>query len=240
MKYLIILFLVSCSGLQIPVQQDLQKNTNYRRDMIVTVNNNSFEGMGVVKSSNLYKFHVETRGDLDMFILSSCNRDWTKEKAWNVKKKVKSGLFGWGRKIKDKTREVKFDYRPITDIEKTYCPIWLGGYEKVKGRHSWAFIDFRTPDMSLPARLECNGEATAEKGVGVCQSRTGKTQVIKFSDEMVVSPDARCDLGNNRGIRFEFELKSDFCVYRFKRIRRPHLEFRLTTFGYDKILIRQE
>ena len=208
--------------------------------MIVSVNDISFEGMGVVQSADKYEFHIEARGDLDMFILSSCNRDWTKEKAWNVKKKVKSGLFGWGRKLKNQTREIKFEYEPIEEIERTYCPIWFGGYEKEKGRHSWAFVDFRTADLILPARLECNGEVENIKGVGVCQSRKGKTQVIEFEDEMVVSPETRCDIGDNRGTRFEFTLKSDFCVYRFKRLRSPHLEFRLTTFGYDKILIRED
>jgi len=232
----------SCSVFKPNQSQNPALNTavEYRKDMLITVNGTTFEGMGVVEAAPTYNFHVESRGQLDMFLFSSCNREWMKERAWNVQKKVSSGLFGWGRKLKDQTKEVTFQYTPIEQIEKTYCPVFLAGADKDKGKHSWGFVDFRTLNMTLPARLECNGEIENSIGVGICQSRKGKTQVIEFAEEVIVSPDGSCELGLNRGKRFEFILPGNLCVYRFMRIKLPYLEFRLTTFGYDSIPIRQE
>jgi len=246
-SFTVLLFLIITSSYIFPGCKDIfpqessvRKVTGlYKRDMIITANGKTFEGMGVVPSAEKYEFHIESRGKLDMFLLSSCNRDWVKEKAWNVKKTVSSGLFGWSRKIKDQTREITFSYTPINEIERGYCPIWLGGFEKKQGRHSWGFIDFKDTMMNLPAKIECNGEVRSAKGVGVCQSRVGKIQAIEFWEEMVVSPDTECSLGKMRGRRFEFELKPNYCTYLFKRIKEPQLEFRLTTFGYDKILVRE-
>ena len=235
-----ILFLVSCSIIGPSQNPGLKTHLEYRKDMLITVNGKSFEGIGVVESADIYNFHIESRGQLDMFLFASCNREWMKERAWNVKKKVKTRLFNWGRKLKERVKEVQFEYRPIGEIEKTYCPVYMSGAEKKKEGHSWGFVDFRTPDLVLPAVIQCNGEISNIVGAGVCQSRKGKTQVIQFNDEMVVSPDASCALEGNRGTRFEFLLSRGLCVYRFTRIKRPHLVFRLTTFGYDKIPIRQE
>jgi len=233
----ILLFLFSCSS--VTTKQVLKEGTFYRRDMIIRVNDKAFEGMGVVESSSKYNFHVEARGEIDLFIFSSCNRDWTKEKAWNVTMKVKKGMFR-KRKLVDKKREIKFDYAPIETIERTYCPVRLSGVEEKKGRHSWGFIDFKTKDMILPARLECNGEASQVEGVAVCQSRAGLTQVIYFDNEMIVESDKlKCKLPTDIGTRFEFQIPKGNCVYRFMRIKDPNLEFRLTTYGYEKILIRQ-
>jgi len=240
---LLLVLLAACGSTSKIPRQNLEKGVAYRRDMMINVNGKTFEGMGVIDSADLYNFHVETRGEIDLFILSSCNRDWTKEKAWNVKMKVKSGLFNWGRKLVDKKREIKFDYEPIEEIERTYCPIWLAGAEEKKGRHSWGFIDFRTADMILPARLECNGEVLNSKGVAACQSRTTLTQVVEFESEMLLdsynAANSECKLEIDRGNRFEFQIRPGNCVYRFARIREPNLEYRLTTYGYRKILIRQ-
>jgi len=230
--------LISCSTRTI--NQKLEKDVFYRRDMIVKVNGKSFEGMGVVDSAKKYSFHIEARGELDLFIFSSCNRDWTKERAWNIKTKVKSGLFGWGRKLVDKKREIQFPYTPIREVEANYCPVWLSGAEIKRERHSWGFVDFRPAWMVLPARLECNGEVLNPRGVAVCQSREGLTQILKFKDEMLVEGDKeKCQMPSDRGSKFEFQIPYGDCVFRFLRVKKPHHEFRLTTYGYRKILIRQ-
>ena len=237
---LFLALLSSCSVLRPAENPGLDVDVLYRKDMIITVNGETFEGMGTVDAAKTYNFNVEAVGQLDMFLFSSCNREWMKERAWNVKRKVKSGLFGWGRKLRDQVKEIIFPYTPIAEIEQTYCPVSLYAAEKSPGRHSWGFVDFRTPNFVLPAELQCNGEVLSIKGVGVCQSRKGKTQVIKFTDEVVVPSSSSCPMPTERGTSFEFTLPRGECVYSFTRIKRPHLEFRLTTYGYDKIPMRQE
>lgn len=231
--FLLILF-GGCSFFEPPeVNQNLETKNFYRRDMVI----NGREGVAVLALSDKVSFHIEARGNLDLFTMVTCNQSQTKEKAWNVKQKVRSGLFGWGRKLVDKQREIKFEYRP-NELEKDgYCPIEFGGYEKDKGRHSWGFVDFQTPDATLPATLLCNGERIASKGVSICQSRAGLIQRIKFAEAVKVFPDVACNIGQTEGVVFEFELPRGQCVFRFRSTVTGR-EHRLTTLGFEKILIR--
>lgn len=205
--------------------------------MLLEVNGVSGEGVLVVPKADSYYFEVEARGDLDLFILTSCNRDWIKEKGWHVS--YKKRFLGWGkRKIEDK-RKVEFFYTP-DEIEKNgTCPVWLGGFEESKGRHSWGFVDFKSDTETLDAKVFCNGETLNEKGVSICQSRKGLIQGIRFETEVVVAPDPECDLGSNRGTYFEFPISRGECTYIFRTIKKPREEHRLTTIGYENILIRE-
>jgi hypothetical protein len=206
--------------------------------MIIEVNGLVGEGVLVVPKSRKYDFEVEARGDLDLFVLTSCNRDWTKESAWNVTIE-KKGFLGWGtRKIKDK-RKVEFSYLPDKLEREGTCPVWLGGFEQQKGRHSWGFIDFKSESETLPATIYCNGETLHEVGVSVCQARNGLVQGIEFETEVVVAPDDSCSIGKSRGTYFEFPIRKGECTYVFRTIKKPRQDHRFTTIGYQKILIRE-
>ncbi|MCK5609730.1 hypothetical protein KAR91_48095, partial [Candidatus Pacearchaeota archaeon] len=137
------LLIVGCSALP---KQILDPEIYYKRDMILTVDGFQGEGTLVVPDRKKHSFHVQARGHLDMFSLQTCHREWTKERAWNVK--VKSGLFGWGREIKKD--QIKFSLMRNTLERKDYCLIELGGYEKKQGRHSWAIIDVQSSEYELP------------------------------------------------------------------------------------------
>lgn len=226
--------LSSCSTSHI--RQQLSINTHYKRDMILSVDGHEGEGVLVVPEKDIHKFHVQARGDLDLFTLTTCHRDWTKDRAWNVK--TKSGLFGWNKKIHE--NQVKFDLK-LNELEKNdFCLIELGGYEKEKGRHSWAIIDVQTEETNLPAYVFCNGSEYQSKGVTVCQSRNGLNQGIKFEVDVLTDPDKECDLPNKRGKYFEFPIPKGKCVYLFIEVNPPHREHRLVTFGYESILIRED
>lgn len=231
----VILYLISlltgCS--EIPVNQNLNPDTFYRRDMVLEVDGIKGDGTMVAPYKTEHSFKVVSAGDLDLFTLETCHRDWTKERAWKVV--TKKRLF-WKKKI-EKKREVDFTYKP-TELEKGYCPIKLGGYDKSNGRHSWAFIDFKTPGETLQADVQCNGDQYKSTGVSVCQSRKGLKQVITFPVVVQVKPAANCSLGKVEGKVFKFNIAGGRCVYAFMEkggARRVH---RLTTLGYESILIR--
>ena len=223
-------FLVSCS--EIPVNQTLNPDKFYRRDMIVSVDGHVSEGAIVVPSKEKHLFKIEARGDLDLFTLQTCHREWTKERAWNVE--TRRRLF-WKRKIEHKSK-VDFEYKP-TRLEKGYCPIQLGGFEKSKGRHSWAFIDFETPEAKLPAVVSCNGSEYNSRGVTVCQSKKGLKQLITFPVEVKVNPPAKCPLSKTEGKIFKYNIPKGRCVFAFKEKNGTRIH-RLTTLDYEDILIR--
>lgn len=225
-------FMSSCSTIP-DVKQNLETNKFYKRDMVITVNGVTVEGVGVFKQAEVYNFEVEARGDLDLFVLESCHRSMEKEKAWNVKKEVRRGL--WKKKITDK-RSVKFTYIP-TEVEMGYCPIRLGGYEKNLGRHSWGFVDFEDSVDNLVADLRCNGDFEETRGSSVCQSRRGFIQEIEFERKVLVdsSPECMKDLPKE-GTKFQISLPLGECVFVFMNKKGSH---RLTTLGYEDILIRE-
>lgn len=217
--------------------QDLSVDKFYKRDMIVTINGTTYEGVAVAPKASKYDFHIEARGDLDMFIMSSCHKEEQKERAWNVKKTVKSGLFGWGRKKIDLKREVKFSYHPNSLERDGDCTMELGGFENRKGRHSWAFIDFESDKYKLPATMNCNGRVIKSKGTTVCQSRNGLIQDITFAEEVLVADNNECGIISKKAKRFEFSLPKGKCSAIFgTKSGKFH---KLTLLGYESILIRE-
>lgn len=220
-------------------KQQLKTGTTYKRDMIVEVNGVAAEGVMVAELHTSNQIHVVARGDLDMFSMKSCHREWTKEKAWNITEEVSSGLFGWGRRKIDKTREVEFTYTPVKGIEDLgACPLELGGYSK-DGQHSWAIVDFKTPLEELPITVLCNGSKTKAKGVAICQARTGLMERVEFESDVIISPDTGCELGVTEGKVFEFLQPRGVCVYRIQELTGAKRVGRLTLVGYEGILIRE-
>jgi hypothetical protein len=234
MKLLFVLLLTGCAvGESVKMKQDLEQNKFYKRDMIVTVNGATVEGVGVFPQASVYNFDVESRGNLDLFVLESCHRSMEKERAWNVTKTVRRVF--WKKKITEK-RRVQFQYRP-TEIEKDYCPIRLSGYEKARGRHSWAFIDFEDKVDTLKAVLRCNGVEEIVNGSSVCQSRQGFIQEIEFDMKVAVDSSQECLKGLPQvGTKFQIALPKRECVFIF--MNKKQNSHRLTTVGYEDILIR--
>lgn len=206
--------------------------------MYLSVNGQDNIGTIVVPFSDKYDYHIKAKGKLDLFTLNTCHREWTKEKAWNVTTKKRIFL-GWSKKVL-KDKEMTFTYTPVNIEQKWSCITELGGYDKKTGQHSWGLIDYETPDATVPADMECNGLDIKSNGVGICQAKVGLIQSITFKSEMVVSPSIGCELPKSKGRRFEFPIKRGRCVYAFMTVAEPHEINRLTTFGYEDILIRME
>lgn len=226
-----VLTFVSCSQNNF---ESVSAEVFYKRDMILEVNGVKGEGVVVAPLSPSISFYVIARGDLDLFTFTTCHREETAEDAGNVSSSQGSWIF---KRTITKKREVKSTFSPTPIEAEGGCPILLGGYEQEKGRHSWGFVDFETPDAVLPATLSCNGSVIKSKGVSICQARAGLIQSIKFENQVKVSPEPGCELGKAAGDFFEFPISKGQCVYAFMDAEaKVH---RLTTLGYEQILIRK-
>lgn len=211
-------------------QQSMSTEKFYKRDMII----NGYEGVVVLPKQESYDFHVEARGDLDLFVMKTVSKEETKERAWNVTQTVKNGLFGWGTKKIDKPREVTFSYRPSAIELSRNSIVELGGYAVANGRHSWAFIAFEDPDTyALQATISCNGRDYVANGVSICQSHEQLFQSIKFSSAVEIAGTSQCGI-TGQG---DYRIQKGRCVVIFKEKATGKLHKHITV-GYDAILLR--
>lgn len=225
----------SCST-AMPTQQ-LSSEMLYKRDMIITVNGVTREGMITMPMLDSNVIHITAAGALDTFAMQNCAGEWVKPKAWNVKTTVKSGLFGWGTKTIDVKNEAEFTYTPSGLERLGACPLQMRGFN-IGGKDSWGFVDFKTDTFALKGTLVCNAESREFDGVEVCQSRTGLYQQLKFKEVVFMSPDAGCALDKTEGTEFTFPMPQGQCVYRIKG-RVSGALGKLTLFGYNGLLIRE-
>lgn len=232
LSILSLIFLVSCAAS--PRFSSIDPSIIYRHDM--EINANGFQGQGVlvVPEAEKYSFHLKAQGELDLFTFTNCHREDVAENASNVTTTV-GKIFK--RKIENKN-EIKLEFIPSPLEKRDSCLVQLTGLEESKGRHSWGLVDFESSSNTLPALLSCNGNQINAKGVSICQARAGLIQAIKFPKEVFTSPDASCPLPITKGNYFEFPIQRGKCVYAF--MTKEKEIHRLTTLGYEQILIRKE
>lgn len=216
--------------------QQLSSATVYKRDMLVTVNGVTTEGINVQRMNATNVVHVVAAGDLDLFTMANCDSEKVKPQAWNQTTTIKSGLFGWSSKTIPLKREVEFTYVPQGMESLGACPLQLYGFAK-DGQHSWGFIDFKTDTFKLRGKILCNGESKIFDGVDACQSRAGLFQQLSFGENVFMSPDPGCELDRASGKDFNFPIPSGTCVYRIKGVDTGLLG-KLTLIGYTSILVR--
>ncbi len=203
------------------IDQKLSPDVFYKRDMSIDVNGVKGVGALVVPIAAQYRIQGESKGELDLFTLESCHREFSAEKL--------------GRKF-------TYGFLPVQGLEGSGCPIQLGGYEKKRGRHSWGLIDFEEPESTLPATLKCNGTQAKTNGVSVCQSRVDLIQAIVFDvevDQAVAKDD--CKLPTPKDSKtFIFPIKKRECAIVFREKQGQRRFHRLTTLGFEGILIRED
>jgi hypothetical protein len=208
------------------VNQVLTEKSVYMHDMKIEVNGHKGVGTLVVPMSSLISVKVRAKGKLDLFVWSTCARNISAEAAFD------EGMFS-------SKYETSFEYRPSV-LERTDCAVQLEGYEKIKGRHSWAFIDFEDGTSTLPATITCNGQTYTSKGVTVCQSKKGIRQQVTFAAPVLVGAQDGCPLPFTEDEKtFYVEIGKGACRYNFleKEGERNH---RITTIGYDEVLLRED
>jgi hypothetical protein len=220
-------FLIAFSGCTAAEKVDsASSEIFYKRDIKIEYGGKSYRGIAVLPSGVNYDIKITAAGKLDLFTFTDCHMEHTAEDAGQ------GGIF---------SRKNVVDFKYSREFAgASYCPVELGGYE-VKGRHSWGFIDFQSPNETLPAKIFCNGYSENTAGVSVCQSKKGLYQKIVFpvgvetnlatdTCPMPISIDSKT---------FEFPTVPGLCVYAFREFSGARRFHRLTTLGYDKILIRE-
>lgn len=229
MKLLLVSVLLgSMLGCSTVIPKELDPKIYYKNDMILTVDGQSFSGVGIVKKNLQYKIRIESRQDVDLLTITSCHRQISVESA------IKVGWF----KLK---RAYEFTYNP-DDIEQDgSCLLRFGAYNKDTGQHSWAMLDFHGEE-SLPAQYSCDGYFYSQIGVGICQSHQGLIQSIVFSSPVRIAAGA---LSNNCRIpepadkmHWTFPLPNRECVIAFQEISAEHRIHRATLIGYEQPIVR--
>jgi hypothetical protein len=227
MKYLIVFalsFATSCASSL--VKQELDPDVIYKRDIGLTINGVAYKGIAVPAPAASYILDISGKGTINMLTITTCHREHQFE--------FDPGYFKKGHTL-------RWTYTPVKGIEdKRGCMLEIGAYEKTKGRHAWGMIDFQTPTETVPAKMNCDGTARAVGPVSICQSKAGLLQKIEFDRRMKVAPDQeQCKVMKTVDEKtYEFITPKGECTYYFGDIDGKF--HRLTTFGYENILIREE
>jgi hypothetical protein len=122
------------------------------------------------------------------------------------------------------------------------CPLRFTALTKDTPKHSWGYVDFQTPDASMPAAIYCDGNVVQSDGVSICQSKKGLTQEIKFHSEVKVSKATSCDFDSKNDIdkNFRYTMPEGECVFVFRETSGQRRFHRLTTIGYDQIILKDK
>lgn len=230
---LLLLFMSGCSS----IPQKLDPDKFYKRDLPFCVSDiGCYEGTAVIPKKDFYAFEVAPKGDasVDMLVLDSCHREFTKEGS----EKTVLGFFG---KIFGKKKEgYQIQYMPIPGIEDDGdCTIRINTFEKDKGRHAWAVIRSQHEKYQLPATIYCNGEVRNEYGVSLCQSKAGLTQKIEFPEKVQIITDEKCELPKKSPSGgYEWKITHGECGYTVRgESGRIH---DLLTIGFEGLLVRNQ
>jgi hypothetical protein len=227
------IFLSGCSS----YQPDYDPSVHYMRDMIIEIDGKAFEGMASVpfKPTETYSVEIEARGDLDLFTMATCAKFLQKESGWDrVEKKVFFGL--WRRSLSNK-RKTSFRYQQNNlEREQGYCPIYLQGLNKDKGRHSEGVIYIVDQKHSLPAWVNCGINSGQEIGGGVCQLPVDLFAKITFNKEVYM--ESSCDKGQVYGPKKEWkwQVKKGDCRYHFAT--KDNEKFMYLMYGFEQSQIR--
>lgn len=221
MKYMLVLFfLLGCAQ----YQQELSNKVIYKNDMQIELDGVKYNGNAVIPLKTEYKFTFKSISKMDMLIFTSCHRDVNIENA--------GGHFS--------PKEADFIYRPIYPIETRYCPIKIAAINQ-EGKNTFGQMDIIDSSVSLPAKLTCNGDKSMVNGASFCESLYGLKQMIEFPVEVVISGNnKRCtELVSGDKKQFIFDISMGDCVYNIMEILPPNREHRLTTKGYQQIILRE-
>lgn len=225
MQTLLLLLILALSGCA-SVNQSLDQNVFYKRDTGITVNGSRYEGVVVIPHASRYDLIITPKGDIDLLLIQTCHREESYEK-------VSSGWFG--------KNQFRYTFEPRKGLEDTrVCPMRVEIYESKKGRHSWAFLDFENPKYQIQATLVCNGKDILMNGVGVCQSKFGLVQRLKFSEPVRFAPPfpSECKLPVKVGDAYELQSPAPGeCLYHFDT--KSGRLGRFTLISYDGVLVRE-
>lgn len=210
------------------VTHSAKPDVYYKRDAKLSYGGRDYLGVAILPRAATYRLQFSFSGDLDLFTLRTCHREITQEE------------FGGGGIFNRKQKQVEITYEPQPGIESgTYCPVEIGGYDAEKGRHSWGFIDFEGPTETLSGLVKCNGIRQVFNGVSVCQSLEGLAQEIVFPVDARFAPSECLSPETKDNRTFRIYPPKGRCIYVFREMGGDGRFHRLTTIGYESILVRK-
>lgn len=201
------------------VTENLSDSVAYKRTIHLSVNGYYTDGMIVLPKAASYHIEGSSPGGFDYLLISSCHREYDAEKQGDT---------------------FSFDYPPTPGIEDNRaCPLHIHGFEKIKGRHSFGFIDFENDRDRLPAESDCDGNHKTWTGVGNCQGPVGAFQRVVFPTEVYsASARAECKIAEPVDLKtYLFKVPLGECVIEFEERATPHRTFRLNTYGYQETVV---
>lgn len=229
---LVVVGIVGCALFD--TKQVINPEVYYKRDIALKVNGVPYRGVGVVPWASSYEIVITTPGKIDFLSITSCarNHDYSDIAADTGG----GGLFGWFKKKKD--NEFLYTFTPHAVLEGNGdCPLIIEAFEKVNGRHSWAFLAFEYPFYQLEASVACNAENLGSRPVQACQSKAGLNTFIEFDKPVQWAPvDKSCAWPTGGPQRFILAPSEGECTYTVRDVNNQYS--RLFFIGYTGILDR--
>ena len=220
---LLLLLLTSCAG----VQQTLEQDVFYKRDISIYLNGNQYEGVTTAPYSKSYTLTLEPKGEFDLMLIRTCHREISVEKQ-------NKGWFG------SKKNQFSYEYIPVVGLEDSReCPVRVEAYQSSKNQHGWALVEFENPKFTLPYSINCNGVYYSARGVFACQSKRESVQRLKFNEPVRFAlPAEGCSPAIKVGDFYEIKVSSGECPYAFDT--RDGKVGRLLMVGFSGVLVRSE
>jgi len=228
---IIILFLitlVSCCTFENPFSNTVNEELNsyYKHDLFVNINGQEIVGTGIIPRANEYLMTIESRVDVDMVSITTCNRSF---QAFNI---INTS---W---LKPK-QTYQYKWWP-TEIEKgsPSCRFQVNTFNKSNSsNNASAFIQFEDQTFKLPSHLICNGYEADYNGISICQASTGTLQRIRFANPVKFSPLTKCEIKDLNTLSFDITPKLGSCevVFMDQSSGKMH---KLTVIGYNNFRIK--
>ncbi len=217
------LLLTSCSS----VQQKLEPDVFYKRDIGLEVNGQFYSGVTVIPKSSHYSITIIPPGDTDLVLFQTCHRENAIEKASK----------GWG--LFGKKSKFTYEYYPVSGIEDSrVCPLRVNVFDSKNGKNAWALLDFEHPLYQLKFNMTCNGEEKQFNGVGICQAKNKSIQRIMFKEPVMFAPsNPGCNDPIKTNSWYEIKGATGECLYMFKT--ESGVLGRLTLLSYEGVLVRE-
>ena len=207
----LLLFLCSCSTMQFKGNPDII----YKHSVKMNINGKSCVGTCVVKRATYYSLQFTVNYKSEVVRLSTNHRDVP---------------------LQDQSKKISYLYVPSIDPDEINSQLKVGIFNS-KGQHEWGLIDFENEDTTLEARVLCNGEKQDSKGVSICQSQSGLTQMIVFETPVKAYWNERCaEPVTSTGKEWIYDISRGRCVYLFATDGKRH---RHSTLGYDDVVISE-
>jgi len=171
MKFLLILLLAGCSLFPSESKQKLSPLVYYKNDMCFSHDKGQFCGVGVIPQEDKTRIRINTKNDIDKFILTTCHREIDTDNP--------------DKGLRRKNGIVNLDIVPTVEKNRA-CPYYFGSFNR-EGKHSWGIVAIKSAAYQLTAKAFCNGEISDVEGVFICQSKEGLLQKIIFDEEVILT-----------------------------------------------------